>query len=760
MDVGCADDAVGLETVVEPWVANLWKTLSISGGNLSSTVPTAAAIKAVGGFSVVPPSELMPKQPVSKKDNRVLVMYGSQTGIAQSIAQRIFDYLSSHNVPSEIIEANRYKKSSCPTGNGFFGEKRVIIVCSTTGNADCPDNCERFWRYLKRRSLDSDLLSGMKYAVLGLGDTNYDNFCYMGKAIDKRMAELGARRLVDVGCADDAVGLETVVEPWIAKLWQVVGVNEPVQLSPSGSKSFKQASSDQVLCVEGEAKGSENIIPRVPSLGNLALVGQDTGKATVDTPASPESRSRYSSSNPCTGTVIGAKYLTSGGSAASRRVIHLDISIPSRDDGCPALDYTPGDAIGIVCQNRPSEVNFVLEHLGLQHVADAHFEIKVPECTDNGARSKKFERQMGKILSIPRRNRTPRRVLTHHLDFGGPLRKITVKKLAAFCSELAEKARMEFLASRDGKRHFEKDIVSGRVGLPQLLKMFPSCKPSLDVLVIKLPSLVPRFYSVASSPLDEPEVVSVAFTVVEYEVSGERRQGLCTSWLEKMCQPLLDSKGSNVFAALQCGTSIDFFIREAKEFVLPANLNWPLIFVGPGTGIAPFIGFISHRAALARLSETEKDDICSGFWRGGFELDHFCEDDESPQDRSSSNHQGSIHLFFGCRNRNEDFLYKDKLQDFLSANALTSLHTAFSREQEEKVYVQNRLSENAELVADALLNKNGYFYICGDGAKMANDVEKTLIDILKTVGKLNGDETAAVLTEMKDRGRYVKDVWS
>ena len=156
---------------------------------------------------------------------RTLVMYGSQTGVAQSIAQRIFDYLSSHNVPSEIIEANRYKKSSCPTGNGFFGEKRVIIVCSTTGNADCPDNCERFWRYLKRRSLDSDLLSGMKYAVLGLGDTNYDNFCYMGKAIDKRMAELGARRLVDVGCADDAVGLETVVEPWVANLWKTLSIS-------------------------------------------------------------------------------------------------------------------------------------------------------------------------------------------------------------------------------------------------------------------------------------------------------------------------------------------------------------------------------------------------------------------------------------------------------------------------------------------------------------------------------------------------------
>ena len=143
---------------------------------------------------------------------RTLVMYGSQTGIAQSIAQRIFDHLRSKGVPSEIIEGNRYKKSSCPAGNGFFGEKRVIIVCSTTGNADCPDNCERFWRYLKRRSLESNLLEGMEYAVLGLGDTNYDKFCYMGKSIDKRMSELGAKRLVEVGCADDAVGLETVVE--------------------------------------------------------------------------------------------------------------------------------------------------------------------------------------------------------------------------------------------------------------------------------------------------------------------------------------------------------------------------------------------------------------------------------------------------------------------------------------------------------------------------------------------------------------------
>ena len=144
-------------------------------------------------------------------------MYGSQTGVAESIAKGLHEKIvlanTSGSLETVIVECNRYKRTGLK--NGIFDEKRVVIVCSTTGNADAPDNCERFWRYIKRRSHPADLFKGLEYCVLGLGDTNYDKFCYMGEMIDKRLSELGARRFYHLGRADDAVGLDSVVEPWI-----------------------------------------------------------------------------------------------------------------------------------------------------------------------------------------------------------------------------------------------------------------------------------------------------------------------------------------------------------------------------------------------------------------------------------------------------------------------------------------------------------------------------------------------------------------
>ena len=93
---------------------------------------------------------------------------------------------TSGSLETVIVECNRYKRTGLK--NGIFDEKRSSFVCSTTGNADAPDNCERFWRYIKRRSHPADLFKGLEYCVLGLGDTNYDKFCYMGEMIDKRLS--------------------------------------------------------------------------------------------------------------------------------------------------------------------------------------------------------------------------------------------------------------------------------------------------------------------------------------------------------------------------------------------------------------------------------------------------------------------------------------------------------------------------------------------------------------------------------------------
>ena len=117
---------------------------------------------------------------------------------------------------AELLELNVFHKA---IETDFAAHRLVVIVASTTGHGDPPDNAARFWRKLKKGALDTILLRGMEYGVLALGDTNYDEFCQFGKVLDRRLAQLSATRIVPLGCADDAVGLDSVVEPWIADLW-------------------------------------------------------------------------------------------------------------------------------------------------------------------------------------------------------------------------------------------------------------------------------------------------------------------------------------------------------------------------------------------------------------------------------------------------------------------------------------------------------------------------------------------------------------
>ena len=121
--------------------------------------------------------------------------------------------------------------------------------------------------------------------------------------------------------------------------------------------------------------------------------------------------------------------------------------------------------------------------------------------------------------------------------------------------------------------------------------------------------------------------------------------------------------------------------------------------------------------------------------------------------------QGSKHLFFGNRNRNQDFLFQDQLEQLQDEGTLTNLHVAFSRDQADKVYVQHRLRENPSVVMDAIDN-GGYVFVCGDGEHMARDVHSTLIDIVASTRGCDSDEAEDALSDLMARQRYVRDIWS
>jgi methionine synthase reductase len=160
--------------------------------------------------------------------NIIYILYGSQTGNAKEISEDIYTRLS-NNISYECIymslndsiENNTFNFINNNNNNTHEETKiNIIIVCSTTGNGDAPETANFFWRKFKNRNQPNNLLNGIEYTVLGLGDTNYDKFCNMGKNIDKRFNELGAKRFMELHCADEAVGMEDSVNLFIEKVME------------------------------------------------------------------------------------------------------------------------------------------------------------------------------------------------------------------------------------------------------------------------------------------------------------------------------------------------------------------------------------------------------------------------------------------------------------------------------------------------------------------------------------------------------------
>jgi sulfite reductase (NADPH) flavoprotein alpha-component len=221
-----------------------------------------------------------------------------------------------------------------------------------------------------------------------------------------------------------------------------------------------------------------------------------------------------------------------------------------------------------------------------------------------------------------------------------------------------------------------------------------------------LRKLQPRLYSIASSQKAFPAEVHLTIAVVKYESHGRHRKGVASTFL-----------------AERVGESdrVPVFVHTAKGFRLPEDGNTPIIMVGPGTGVAPFRAYL--------------------------------------QDRKARGARGKNWLFFGEQRRGSDFLYEAEFTAHQADGLLTRLDTAFSRDQAHKVYVQNRLMENAAEVWKWIDAEGAHFFVCGDASRMAKDVDAALLKIVETEGGKTPEEAAAYVEEMKKTKRYKRDVY-
>jgi sulfite reductase (NADPH) flavoprotein alpha-component len=321
-----------------------------------------------------------------------------------------------------------------------------------------------------------------------------------------------------------------------------------------------------------------------------------------------------------------------------------------------------------------------------------------PELVDEILKALQFDGE--EEVSGPEGDKMPIRLaLLREYQIKAPHREF----LSAMAEHDAADQYLKELINSDVRTELDK-FLWGREIIDFLLES-PKVKFGAAEFVSLLKKLQPRLYSIASSLKAHPEEVHLTVDTVRYEIHGRKRKGVCSNFLAERA-------GKE--------TPVPVFIQVSRHFRVPEDGDKPIVMVGPGTGIAPFRAFLEERKAIGAKG---------GNW-----------------------------LFFGAQKSSCDFFYQEELEGYQRDGVLTRLDTAFSRDQEYKIYVQTRMMENAKELWD-WLEQGAHFYVCGDASRMAKDVDKTLHEIVKIAGGRSPEAAGDYIQKLKSDKRYQRDVY-
>ncbi|XP_033988507.1 methionine synthase reductase isoform X1 [Trematomus bernacchii] len=707
---------------------------------------------------------------------RFVVLYGSQKGQAESIAEGIADEAEEHGLVAELSCLNQNEKYNLEKE-----KDPVVFIVSTTGDGEPPDNALQFVKSIKKKT--SDHYKHLCYALLALGDTNYANFCNCGKTIERSLQELGAKQFYATGYADDGVGLEVVLDPWIEGLWKAIngalskmasdrtdysnaGAGDLIMETPDSSIPDVQLNllriTDQKDCgsigasvskcataalasavsdlrpavFPSQPLGTASVsaaVPHVTLAASLTHSLPPLSESSLNVPALPPPYLNVTLKEADTvQQIVGpsnketlhevpisrALQLTRGDSVKTSLLLELDLSAH------PNLTYQPGDSFDVFCPNKDSEVEEMLHRLGLYEQRNHSVHISLLKDT---------KKKGAQVPAHVPPNISLLYLLTWCLEIRSVPKKAFVRALVEHTEGGVQRRRLQELCSKQGSADYNLHVRDQSLCLMELLSAFTSCSPPLSLLIEHLPKLQPRPYSAASSWLRYPGRLHFVFNVVEFPACIARpagRRGLCTGWLFDLVHPV------PVFQEKAAWPQIHVSLRPNSLFRPPSDQSVPFIMIGPGTGVAPFIGFLQQR----EMERKENPDAMFG----------------------------ETWLFFGCRHRDRDYLFREELEGFVSSGALSHLKVCFSRddpeeeEEEEEApprYVQHNLLRNRKHVTDILLKQKGFLYVCGDAKNMAKDVNDALLEAIRAelqVDQLDAMKTVALLREEK---RYLQDIW-
>ncbi len=545
-------------------------------------------------------------EPTRNRTEAVTILFATQTGNSRRIAHRLQAAMAGNGLPAHVQSLADYPVAR------LAEERNVLVITSTHGEGDPPENAEKLFEYLGSDTTPD--LDQLRFGVLGLGDSTYRYFCQAAADLDTRLEELGGQRIVKR--ADCDVDYEGTAGAWINK-------------AVTSMQNYVDASCSSVIqpIVDYDPKGSH-------------LFHKD---------------------KPFQSRLLDRRKLT--GEGAVREIYHIALSLEYS-----GIKYQPGDLLGVWFENDPQEVDALLARLSID--PDTAVEVA------------------GKPMPI-------RQALIEHFEL--------TQCQPGFVKHYAAVTGNETLSkiAQDGESlltfALERQVYD-------IVHDYPACLGA-DDLVAGLRKLTPRMYSIASSQEAVGHEVHLTVALVDYEAFGRRHYGGASGYLAHR---------------VDGDMRVRIFVERNRNFRLPEDPAAPVIMIGPGTGIAPYRGFMQQRRALA--------------------------------------HDGKNWLIFGNPHQRNSFLYEQEWQSCIDEGLLTRLDLAFSRDQAEKIHVRRRILEQS---ADFYrwMERGAHVYVCGDATRMVHDVQDAILQVVREQGGKTAEQAESYLEQLKQEKRYRKDVY-
>lgn len=612
---------------------------------------------------------------------RALVLYGSETGNAQDVAEELGRLAERLHFDTEVAELNAI------TIKQLVQSTVVLISISTTGQGDLPPNSKTFWRTLLNKRWRPGCLQQMKFASFGLGDTSYPKFNWAHRKLYNRLIQLGALPVCDRGESDEQLpeGIDGTFVPWSIKLRQrlleefplpqgVEPIPDDVLLDPKWFIDFADIPSAERQDSSKHNSGQLplNIIPKTPGILAANIVSNERVTPTTHW--------------------------------QDVRLFTLDI---------PKYHaYAPGDVVTIYPKNFSTDVDEFLRIMKWEAIADSPLKF-ISSSTDGHITSPPLSSNVLSDGTLSLRS-----LLTDHLDIMSIPRRSFFSKLAHFTEDEFHRERLLEFTNPEYIDELYDYTTRPRRSILEVLQEFESVKLPWKRLCSLIPAIRGRQFSIASaqSPkaeADDKTTVELLIAIVIYRTVIKRiRKGVCTRYI----------------ASLQPGQELGVTISRGGLGVTRAETDKPVVMIGPGTGVAPMRALIYQRH----------------HWRATMGANQDLARDV---------------LFFGCRNAEADYFFKNEWVQLKHEGVPLTVFAAFSRDQRQKVYVQDLVREHSERVYDALARRSGIVYICGSSGKMPQAVREALIESFEKHGQLTREDAEAYLAVMEKTGRYKQETW-